>query len=464
METLLEGKLERMLEIGDKKILVVGLGLSGVAAAKFLKERGARVRCTDSGSGDELEKIRAELEKNEIPVELGSHTAGFFDEAELVVASPGVPPWAGPIALAEERGVPVIGEVELAWSFCRNPVAAITGTNGKSTTTTLLNEVLRKSGIGSRLCGNIGFPLVEQVGKAREGEILVVELSSFQLERIRNFKPFVSVILNITPDHLDRYPSMTEYRAAKLRILDNQDESCFAVVNENLRDEVEKHLEERTGPRLVFFGRGSENDIVIGDDRIAVNIPESRPVEIMKNDAKHLKGEHNCENIAAVMAAAIILGAGLSAVKDVLNNFRGLEHRLEYVGEIDGVRYVNDSKATTVDAVLTALDTVGEGIILIAGGRDKRDDYRRLCGPVRDRAKAVVLIGETANVLAEILESCVKIAGRIAGKGDTVLLSPACASFDMFKNFEERGEVFKREVRMLKNRRQMTRKSKEGTR
>ncbi len=476
METVLEEKRPQMLEVGNKKILVIGLGLSGIAAAKFLKQRGAKVRCTDSGSGSELERVRAELEKMRIPVEIGRHTVEFLAETELVIASPGVPPWAVPIALAEERGVPIIGEMELAWRFCRNPVAAITGSNGKSTVTTLLHEVLGKAGISSRLCGNIGFPLVEQVTEADEGEILVTEVSSFQLERTMEFKPRISVILNITQDHLDRHRSMAEYLNAKLRILDNQDDSCFAVLNENLRTQVEKHVEGKTGPRLVFFGRGAESEIMIHTDRITARIPGFAPGEILRSEIKHLKGEHNWENAAAVMASAMVLGAGLDSVKSVLNEFMGLEHRLEYVDEIDGVRYINDSKATTVDAVRAALDTVGDKIILIAGGRDKGSDFQPLREPLSEKVKAVVLIGEAAPTLTKIFQSCVKIelaadmrdavekSRHAASAGDTVLLSPACASFDMFKSFEERGDTFKKEVGKLRHKEQVTTKSKEGTR
>jgi len=325
------------------------------------------------------------------------------------------------------------------------------------------------------LCGNIGYPLVEQVTEAREDEILVTEVSSFQLERIRDFKPMISVILNITPDHLDRYSSMEEYAAAKLRVLDNQDSVCFAVLNENLRIQVEEYLEGRPGPQTVFFGRGAGNEITIEAERIIVAIPDFAPFEVLRSDVKYLKGEHNCENIAAVAASAAILGVGAQAIRSVLIEFRGLEHRLEYVAEIDGVSYINDSKATTVDSVCKALDAVGEGIILIAGGRDKGSDFRPLCGPVSEKVRAAVLIGEAASTISDILKPLANIefaddmrdavgkASHIADTGDTVLLSPACASFDMFKNFEERGDVFKKEVMTLKHKMHESRKTKEGT-
>lgn len=453
-----------MPDLRDKEVLIVGAALSGRAAAKFLKRHGARVRCTDSGSGPELENVRRELARLGVAVETGCHTEEFFGRPDIVVTSPGVPPSAKPIALAGERGITIISEIELAWRFCRSTVVAITGSNGKSTTTMLLYDFLARAGIKGRPSGNIGCPLIEQVEQATEDEVLVTEVSSFQLERIRYFKPRISIILNITPDHLDRYPSMQEYTAAKLRILENQDESCFAILNEDLKTLVHESVIGKKRPRTLYFGRSPDCEVLIQRDRITAKLEDFGTGEVLNSEIMHLEGEHNRENIAAALAAAMLLGAKLEAVKESLREFRGLEHRLEYVDEIDGVRYINDSKATTVDAVLTALDTVRGGVILIAGGRDKGADFRPLRGPASEKAKAVVLIGEAAPTLSGTLKSCTRIefakdmrdavrrARRIARPGDTVLLSPACTSFDMFRDFEERGEIFKHEIERLKAR------------
>jgi UDP-N-acetylmuramoylalanine--D-glutamate ligase len=387
-----------------------------------------------------------------------------------------VPPWSPAIVLAEEQKVPIIGELELAWHFCKGPVAAVTGSNGKSTTVTLISDMLQKAGIGCRLCGNIGIPLIEETTQAHEGDVLVTEVSSFQLERTVSFKPRISALLNISPNHLDRYPSMVEYRAAKLRILDNQDESCFAVVNRDLDAEVNRYIGNRRGPRLIFFGRDDDCDIAIGEDDISFRVMGCETGEIKRSDIRHLKGEHNRWNIAAAGGVALLLGTHFDALRETLAEFKGLEHRLEFVDEIDGVRYVNDSKATTVDAALIAIDTVGNGVILIAGGRDKGSDFSPLCEAVSGKVKAAVLIGETTSVLSNLLRGCTRVetgvdmrdavrkARAIAQRGDTVLLSPACASYDMFRNFEERGSAFKAEIQRTKYEDSPTKTQEERTR
>lgn len=452
-----------MIQVKGKKILVVGLGVSGIAAAKFLKQHGAEVMCTDSSVNDEIEKARIQMESLSIPTEIGGHTEAFLEDIEMVVTSPGVPPWSKPFVFAREKNIPVIGEIELAFRFCRNPVVAVTGSNGKSTTVTLIDEFFKNSGRKSRLCGNIGIPLIEEVINAEDGEILVTEVSSFQLETIDSFKPYVSVILNITPNHLDRYHSMEEYSSAKLRIMRNQDENCYSVLNANLKNLIHNNFKKRKSPRLIYFGKDPANDIIINSAKIFAGVKGFPHFELSRDEIKHLQGEHNAENIAAAIGAVLPFGIGSAPIVKTVKKFKGLEHRIEVVAAINGVRYINDSKATTVDALITALDTLGRNIILIAGGRNKGSDFTKLRKPVKENVKTVILIGESSSLIyaslygytefifADNMRDAVEKAYKIAKTGDTVLLSPACASFDMFKNFEERGEVFKSEVIKLKN-------------
>ncbi|MBN1917158.1 MAG: UDP-N-acetylmuramoyl-L-alanine--D-glutamate ligase [Verrucomicrobia bacterium] len=441
-----------MREWRDRQVLVVGLGVSGEAAARFLVEQGARVAATDAGASDRLRALKTELERLGARVEIGGHTASCLDGIGLVVLSPGVPPSALPVRLADERGVPVISEIELAYRQCAARIAAITGTNGKTTVTRLVERLLTAGGIGSITAGNIGDPLIEQARAVGPNGVLAIELSSFQLERIERFRPQVGVLLNVTPDHMDRYATLDDYARAKMRLFENQTPDDTAVVHESVialgyRPE---------GMRVVVYGDGPECDLRL-DGETVVSRPTGRRYEL--RGLWHLPGRFNTHNAMGALAVAEAFGVGREPILEALGAFRGLPHRLELVAEQCGVRYVNDSKGTNVDAVEKALDAIQAPVVLIAGGLDKDLDFESLRPKVRAWVKKLVLIGTAAPklartfadstdcVLAGSLDEAVEIARRSARPGDTVLLSPGCASFDMFRDYADRGNQFKACVR-----------------
>jgi len=448
-----------MFDYKDKKVLVVGMGISGNAAALRLHSAGAVVKCTDISTNKKLVRQKAALEQKGIEIEIGGHTKSFYRDCELVVVSPGVPIQAAPIVWADRKGISVISEIELGYQFSASPIVAITGTNGKSTVTTMITRMLNRGGIRSLAAGNIGNPLTDVVQEAKRGEILVTETSSYQLERILGFQPFVSVILNISPDHLDRYISMEEYVAAKMRIFENQNEHNYVIVNENLRKIVEPFI-AGCGARFIFFGRKKHSDITFTQNTIISNISDRKVYDFTHHF--HLIGYHNIENLLAVIGVTDLFKVPQKAFYRALNDFKGLDHRIEYVDEIEGIKFVNDSKATNVDSVIKAIKAIDGPIILIGGGQDKRFSFRPLVEAAKTKVKTAVLIGEAAERMEktfkrwlpvsreETLENAVDTAYDLAIDGDTVLLSPACASHDMFSGFEERGEVFKNKVRQLK--------------
>ncbi|MDA8077660.1 MAG: UDP-N-acetylmuramoyl-L-alanine--D-glutamate ligase, partial [Nitrospiraceae bacterium] len=446
---------------------------------------GAEVTVTDMKSGAQLREQVALLRQS-VRLSLGAHPAELFAAAELVVVSPGVPMDIEPLSLARARGIPVIGELELAYEIYQengsragDAFLAVTGANGKSTTTTLLDFMMRKAGFTTVLAGNIGNALSEELNRLGPGaagrevslpDFVVLEVSSFQLEGIRDFRPHVASLLNITPDHLDRYHSLAEYGAAKARIFERQDGHDSLVLNaddpETMRLYEELRKERRADlPQVFFFSRMKEvrgvhcaEGIIYAD--LAAGGGEGRR-RLMPAAEVAVKGVHNLENAMAASAMALLAGCPHGAVIDALREFRGLEHRLEFVRELDGVRYFNDSKGTNVGAVIKSLDSFTEPLVLIAGGRDKAGDFSALRDLAAQRVKTLVLIGEAAGkirdaladvtetVLARDLGDAVSVARSRAAKGDVVLLSPACASFDMFRDFEDRGRQFKEIVRGL---------------
>lgn len=408
-----------------KNILVVGLGSSGYAASCLLSDLGAKVSVTDYRANDALSTSALELEARNVKVQLGKHSDDFVKGKDLVVLSPGVDNMAGPVLWAESQNIPIISEIELAWILCPATVIAVTGSNGKSTVTTLIGRVLEAAGKKTFILGNIGNPFSAEVARMEDQDFVSLEVSSFQLERIRDFKPKISLILNFNPNHLDRHRDLEEYLTAKKRIFMNQDKDDYAVIN--FLDPKLQALACEIKARVVYFNTSSD-----------VN-----------------------PNYSAVMAVAEILGIKPSVINNVIKNFKGLEHRLEFVAELQGVEFVNDSKATTIESTLWALKNINKPILLIAGGRNKGLKFEVIRDYVAAKAKSVILIGETRNELRKILknvvdtresdslEEAVRTAFRIAKKGDCVLLSPMCASFDMFANFEERGRVFKETVTNL---------------
>jgi UDP-N-acetylmuramoylalanine--D-glutamate ligase len=469
------------MELNNKRVLVVGLGKSGVASALFLKEHGARVTVSDIKSGDELRNEIPVLLDHGITVETGGHGDRTFRGQDLIVVSPGVPVDAPPLAQARAQGGIVIGEIELAAQFLPGPIVAITGSNGKTTTTTLAGEIMTAAGFPALVGGNIGTPAISLAEQAKPETVIVLEISSFQLETIQTFRPKVAVILNITPDHLDRHRSFEAYTDAKARIFENQKASDFAVLNAD--DPTCVALAARTRAQVFWFSRQKEvtqgasvqdGAIVFRGARVArkevnpapsfapdsVFIGPNERQTIMLSSEVPLKGAHNLENVLAAVCAGVLMGCAHEKIRQAVREFKAVEHRLEFVATLGGVDYYSDSKATNVDATIKALESFPANIHLILGGKDKGSDYTVLNDLLLQRVKRVYTIGAAAAkiesqvkgvdvVHAESLENALRKAHAVAQPGDVVLLAPACASFDQFKNYEHRGQVFKDIVRAL---------------
>ncbi len=444
------------MDLTNKRVLVVGLGKSGVASALFLKAHGARVTVSDTKSGDDLRNEIPALLDHGITVETGGHGERTFREQDLIVVSPGVPVDAPLLVRARALGEIVIGEVELAAQFLPGPIVAITGSNGKTTTTTLTGEILTAGGLPTLVGGNIGTPAISLAERATRETAIVLEVSSFQLETIRTFRPKIAVVLNVTPDHLDRHKTLETYVNAKARIFENQTTDDFAVLNED--DPTCVSMASRAKAQVFWFSRqkevkrgawAREGNILFRDDR--------GPREIMLASDIPLKGAHNLENVLAAVCAGSLMGCTPEKIRQAVRDFKAVEHRLEFVATIRGVEYNNDSKATNVDATIKALESFPANIHLILGGKDKGSDYTVLNALLRQRVKRVYTIGAAAAkiesqikgvevVHAETLENALRKANAVAETGDVVLLAPACASFDQFKNYEQRGQVFKKIV------------------
>jgi len=447
-----------MNELTDRHVLVIGLGLSGEAAARFLVEQGARVAATDSDDSERLRALKAELERAGARVELGGHSAAFLNGVELVVLSPGVPPDALPLRLADERGLPVISEIELAFRHCEAAIVAVTGTNGKTTVTHLVQELLCAGGLECAVAGNVGTPLIGCAGTSGAGAVLAVEVSSFQLERIERFRPHAAVLLNVTPDHMDRYSSLDEYAHAKMRLFENQRDDDVAIVHESVIAMGWGPSSGAGRPRLVTYGAGAECDLTLEGETV-VNRTTARRYPL--KGVWQLPGRHNLDNAMSAVAVAEAYGIERDVILEGLGAFRGLAHRLELVEDIGGVRYINDSKATNVDAVAKALEAIEAPVVLIAGGLDKGLDFEPLRPKVGASVRKLVLIGKAAPKLAKAfgddaacvragsLDEAVQLAAASARAGDVVLLSPGCASFDMFRDYTDRGDRFKACVRAL---------------
>ncbi|HSV95552.1 MAG TPA: UDP-N-acetylmuramoyl-L-alanine--D-glutamate ligase [Spirochaetota bacterium] len=449
-----------MMEIGPHtSVLVVGLGYrSGLAAANFLAAKGCRVLISDVKTREELADTIARLDKR-VEVFAGNQDPSLLDRGfDLIVLSPGVPAVIPLVAEARRRGVPVIAEVELAFRFLRGRMVAITGTDGKSTTTSLVGHVLRSLGCRALVGGNIGIPLVSLVEESMDDTVSVIELSSFQLETVERLRPDVAAILNISTDHLDRYASMDEYFRAKLRIAMNQtaDDSFVYNMDDPMLNAGVGGVAAR---RLGFSMTNADADAFLGKDTIFIR--DAGAVKgVLDLSRMRLIGVHNVQNAMAALLMVVSLFRKMGKEPDyplmaeACYSFEGLAHRMERIGELKGRLFVNDSKATTIGAVEMALKSLSGGIVLILGGRTKGDDYSRLRGPVAERVKFLVLIGESSREFAGIfagvpgetaagMDDALARAMRASAEGDTILLSPACASYDMFSNFEERGEAFR---------------------
>lgn len=444
-------------DVRGKRVTVAGAARSGIAASRLLASRGAKVTLSDTrpqvSEAEPLRQLGVELE-------LGGHRTETFTNADLIVMSPGVPPAQPIIASARQRGVPVIGELELASRWLQGRVVAITGTKGKSTTTELTGRILEAAGFKVSVGGNIGSPLSAQVGDSTPQTVHVVEASSFQLEQIDTFHPWIAVLLNFSPDHLDRHPTVEAYAAAKARVFDNQDAGDWQVINAD--DPEVLRLSRRGKARTRFFAVQSElaSGTAIEDGWI-VDRTMTQTTRLVPLDAIHLLGPHLVNDVMAAATVGAIAGAAPAAMTAAVESFQGLEHAMELVAEIGGVRFVNDSKATNVDAALHSIESFASGLVPIIGGRFKGGDLRLLREPLKKRARAVIAIGEAAPLVRDALagavdvreaasfEDAVKNAFALAQPNGVVLLAPACASFDMFRDYAERGRRFKEEVKKL---------------
>jgi UDP-N-acetylmuramoylalanine--D-glutamate ligase len=445
------------MELSNKRVMVVGLGVSGVAAARFLSARGAKLVMTDR---------RVDIDRSNLPegaLKLGAEDASWLDDVDLVVTSPGVPRDSVLLSAATERKISVIGEIELASRFLDAPIAAVTGTNGKSTVVVLLGEILKAAGRRTFVGGNLGTPLIDAVDG--QWDVAVVEVSSFQLEWIDQFRPRVGVHLNLTDDHFDRYKDLEDYGRAKARLFENQRRpSDFAILNRD--DPNVWKLAKTVRSWVINFSleHPVRNSLAIWFDEkrnaIAFEFDQWKAGLISLKDFR-LRGRHNISNAMAASAAALALGVKAEQIEHALASFRGLPHRIEVVHENGGVTYIDDSKGTNVGAVVEAIDALAAPIILIAGGLDKGGDYAPLRRPLEEKVKLAIFNGAARDKMAAALEGATKIesvatlkeavehAARAARPGDTVLMSPACSSFDQFKDYAERGNVYKELVRAL---------------
>ncbi len=461
MNTMAEKTVPADLEaakaaLKGQRALVMGIASTGAAAAKFLKKCGAVVTATDMIKEEELESIGA-LKSLGVEIEAGGHREESFRNRDLVVVSPGVPFRHPLLELARRRGAEVISDIELAGRFIAVPIIAIAGTNGKSTATALIGEIIRAAGLDVFVGGNIGTPAVEYFSTGEKKDFCVLEVSSFHLETTRYFNPHIGLLLNITEDHLDRYVDFNEYAETKFRLFENQTPADHAVVNAGdkvIAGRLQKGLTKGKVVKFTVYGKLDEGLYLRGDDIIFAR-PDISAEEVYSTGEFSLKGLHNIENIMAVIAASRLAGVAQGVILRALSSFRGLGHRMEFVREIHGAVYIDDSKGTNTGALLMALKGLKGNVILIAGGKDKGGDYGVLSGELRKKVKLMLLIGEarfriqealgalTETVLASSLEEAVALAHTRATAGDTVLLCPACSSFDMFRDYKERGDRFR---------------------
>lgn len=447
------------MNIKGKQILVVGLGKSGESLAQFLTARGASVTVTDHSPAETLGDAVKRLGALPVKLELGGHDVRSFTRADLIVLSPGVPHTIAPVREARKSGIPVIGEIEFAARFIDTPIVAVTGTNGKSTVTRLIGRMVEQSGLKVFVGGNIGTPLISYADSP-DADVVVAEISSFQLDTIIDFRPRVGVLLNITPDHLDRYADLAAYGASKGRVFENQGPEDTAVLN--AADPMIMAVTETIRSRKCLFNTNGPAPCGawIMDDGIALSFPGKGELRIPESKIP-MAGRHNRENVAAAALAALAAGGTEKGVIDAVSTFALDPHRIEYVGMVGGVAYYDDSKGTNVDAVVRAIEAVRAPVVLIAGGRDKMGGYDALREPVRRSVRTLIVIGEAAGNIAaslgdvvetrraQTMAEAVRMASESASPGDAVLLSPACSSFDMYESYAHRGNDFQNAVRAL---------------
>ncbi|HEY3875158.1 MAG TPA: UDP-N-acetylmuramoyl-L-alanine--D-glutamate ligase [Candidatus Kapabacteria bacterium] len=455
------------MQVRSKRFSILGAGKSGAAVARLLKTRRAKVFLSEKVKQTKFEEVAKELEAIGVEFEFGDNTHRVL-EADYLVLSPGVPLDAPMVKLARETGIKILSEIEIAFDECEAPVLAITGTNGKTTTTTLVGEIFRQAGWKTFVAGNIGLAfseIVDEANAAHRSEagksIVVLEASSFQLDAIDEFRPKVSALLNITPDHLDRYKNYEAYIQAKYRIVENQKGHDIFVYNHD--DENVRNCADTVNIRTLGFSLKEEmkqGAYLVGDD-IVLRIGREKEVLMNRNEIG-IPGPHNLMNAMAAALMARTMNVDYDVIRRALRTFQGVEHRIEFVRELNGVKYYNDSKATNVDSVYYALGSFKEPIVIILGGKDKGNDYSQIAELVGEHVKAIVTVGKGAEKVEKFfdgtkpiysagmsMEEAVRLASEAAAPGDIVLLSPACASFDMFDNYEHRGRVFKELVNQL---------------
>lgn len=452
-----------MNQLEGKRILVVGMGKSGIAATQALLKLGAVVSVYDRKEEDKLDTSLIQFLRNKNATCYFGEEPDNTGDLDMVVISPGVPLDTGFVQKAKEAGAEVIGELEIAYRVGKGKYAAITGTNGKTTTTTLVGEIFKNSGRKTFVVGNVGVAVISKALCTTEDDWLVTEVSSFQLETTRDFKPEVSALLNITPDHMDRHKTLENYARAKAMIFKNQDKNQYFVVNYD--DEESMKLVKQCPAKVVPFSRKAELSFgcYVLDGDIVIRNEQGQIIDICSKDDLKIPGAHNLENALAAVAVGYFSGISPDVIAKTLREFEGVEHRLEFSGEVDGVRFVNDSKGTNPDASIKAIEAIKDGIILIAGGYDKGSEYDEFVNAFQGKVKHLLLLGKTAPKIKETAErlgftnitmcrdmdECVRVGYKLASPGDTVLLSPACASWDMYTCFEQRGEHFKNCVRDL---------------
>ena len=452
------------MNLKDKKVLLVGLAKTGLSTIKYLDKLGAKIVVNDIKEQEKLKDILNQLEGlNNVEYILGYHPENV-DDIDLAVVSPGVPLDLPFILKLKSENIKIIGEVELAYRLSKNPVfIGITGTNGKTTTTSLVGEIFKRAGKDTHIVGNIGNPVIDTVDIADENSVLVTELSSFQLESIDAFKPKVSAILNFTEDHLNRHHTMENYMEAKARIFMNQDNNDYCILNYD--DENVRNLASKVKAKIIFFSRQKQlEEGIYLDENNNIVIDIDKKIVLLNKDELSLVGNHNLENCMAAVAMAYVNNIDLEVIKEVLRTFAGVVHRQEFVRNLNGVIYVNDSKGTNPDSTIKAVQSYNKPIILIAGGYDKNSNYDELLEACKPNVYALVLLGQTAQKIYDCaknkgfnninivkdMEEAVKFSYKLAKDGDVVLLSPACASWDMYKSFEVRGNDFKDNVNNLK--------------
>jgi len=436
-----------VMNLENKTVGIIGFSRTGSSVANFVLNKGARVKISEKNDSN---KIKNMLDDKPFQYELGKNTYKFLSDTDLIIVSPGVDPRQDFFIKLINKGKTIISEIELASRFIKGKIIGITGSNGKSTVTSLVYHILSNSGLKAVLSGNIGFPLIDYVDE--ETDYYVVELSSFQLEHIVKFKPFISVVLNITPDHLDRYDNFNDYLDAKLNVFKNQDKNDYAILNYD--DQRILSYRDRINPKKIYFSLKKEKDIYFKDNYICY-----KKDKIINNKKIPLLGIHNIENIMASIGVSKILGVENKRIIDAIKSFKGLEHRTEPCGYYNDILFVNDSKATNVDATYKAIKSFNNPIILILGGKDKGGNFKILNKIIKEKVKSVILMGDAKKTIAGQLDSnietfyadnmsdAVKKSFNIAEPKNVILLSPACASFDMYKNYKQRGRDFKENVK-----------------